>query len=478
MSTRLGLDLSAESAALAHVRERRARPELRGFAVLDAVGDLDAIATVLREVRRARRFPRHVDVVAWPRDPRLDAVRKAGLIVEQVISPGEALARAVRLHQPVPAPGAVTVALSLHVDSGALAIVRDGAVLREQRLAWTTSPIGIERSGLLRRYAFLAELTEHLRGALASVQDEHGAVAGEILTCGSLPDLRSLTMPLAEEFDVDVETLDSVDDIDIRVKNTSLEQMRDWIAALRLAVAAGTRRPPGRGARDRRRIVRVAIPAGVAAALATVLLLWGALLAERSPLVAPRLPAALAPAAGSAPVAETSAVSAPPADPASGPLAVSPSSAESGLLAAEPPTAGAGGRLRERAAGVTPLPARAMDSPSPIPAHASALPASDAASARPAEVRVAASVSRPEPAVTAPRALRTGAIHRDAGFTVTSILWSADRQLAVIGGRILSVGDVVEGTRIVEIQPAGVIVRDRAGVLRRAELGRTPGEAP
>ncbi|HSL20720.1 MAG TPA: hypothetical protein VK886_04235 [Vicinamibacterales bacterium] len=57
-----------------------------------------------------------------------------------------------------------------------------------------------------------------------------------------------------------------------------------------------------------------------------------------------------------------------------------------------------------------------------------------------------------------------------ASFTVASILWSPDRQLAFIGGRIVAVGDIVDGARVVEIRQDSVLVRDAQGRLRRAVL--------
>jgi hypothetical protein len=50
-------------------------------------------------------------------------------------------------------------------------------------------------------------------------------------------------------------------------------------------------------------------------------------------------------------------------------------------------------------------------------------------------------------------------------------LYSADRQLAIIDGRIVGVGDVVRGARIVEISATAVMLRDAQGRLRRLPLG-------
>jgi hypothetical protein len=58
-----------------------------------------------------------------------------------------------------------------------------------------------------------------------------------------------------------------------------------------------------------------------------------------------------------------------------------------------------------------------------------------------------------------------------APLEVTSILWSADRKLAIVNGRILGVGDTIQGFEVVEVRQDAIIVRNRAGRLLRAALG-------
>jgi hypothetical protein len=75
---------------------------------------------------------------------------------------------------------------------------------------------------------------------------------------------------------------------------------------------------------------------------------------------------------------------------------------------------------------------------------------------------------------TVPAGSTSGRAILPATFTVTSILWSRERQLALVDGVIRHVGDTVDGARIIEIQQDAVLVSDRAGRLRRASLVR-PG---
>src|SRR5205085_9475252 len=54
--------------------------------------------------------------------------------------------------------------------------------------------------------------------------------------------------------------------------------------------------------------------------------------------------------------------------------------------------------------------------------------------------------------------------------TLGTILYGADRKLAIIDGRIVQVGDDVRGARVVEITPNSVLFRDPQGQLRRLSL--------
>jgi hypothetical protein len=55
--------------------------------------------------------------------------------------------------------------------------------------------------------------------------------------------------------------------------------------------------------------------------------------------------------------------------------------------------------------------------------------------------------------------------------SLETILYGPDRQLAIVDGRIVGVGDIVRGARIVEISPNAVMLRDAQGRLHRLALG-------
>jgi hypothetical protein len=52
-----------------------------------------------------------------------------------------------------------------------------------------------------------------------------------------------------------------------------------------------------------------------------------------------------------------------------------------------------------------------------------------------------------------------------------TILYSPDRKLAIVNGRIVGPGDEVNGARIVDITPTTVLLRDAQGRLRNLTLG-------
>jgi hypothetical protein len=52
-----------------------------------------------------------------------------------------------------------------------------------------------------------------------------------------------------------------------------------------------------------------------------------------------------------------------------------------------------------------------------------------------------------------------------------TILYSPDRKLAIVDGRIVGPGDPVSGARVVDITPSTVLLRDGRGRLRSLTLG-------
>jgi hypothetical protein len=92
----------------------------------------------------------------------------------------------------------------------------------------------------------------------------------------------------------------------------------------------------------------------------------------------------------------------------------------------------------------------------------------------PSRVARSTAVARSEPpAEAASRARPAPEPERALPFDASlgTILYSPDRQLAIIDGRIVGLGDEIRGARIVDITPAAVSLRDAQGKLRRLSLG-------
>jgi hypothetical protein len=99
--------------------------------------------------------------------------------------------------------------------------------------------------------------------------------------------------------------------------------------------------------------------------------------------------------------------------------------------------------------------------------------APQAAAERPIVVPPPAAVERPARTEQAPRAKpappQEVALPFDA--VLGTILYSADRKLAIIDNRIVGIGDEVRGARVTEITATAVFLRDTQGKLRRLALG-------
>ena len=107
-------------------------------------------------------------------------------------------------------------------------------------------------------------------------------------------------------------------------------------------------------------------------------------------------------------------------------------------------------------------PAPATPAPVAAPVVRTPAPREEPASA-PAAVAVPSVVRRPEPPP----------VPFDA--VLGTILYSPERKLAIVNGRIVGPGDEVNGARIVDITPTTVLLRDAQGRLRSLTLGgRTP----
>jgi hypothetical protein len=403
---------------------------------------IDTFTSAVRQARKSLNLPKRCRAVVWGlpdgadrKDPTarplIAPLRGAGFRVDRIISPCNALAALARLR--TPRGEGATCWLAVNRTGVAMVVVSPGRQLYSHSFAWD-STVGSSGSQarLLQRYSLVAFLAPEIRRAMA-VARQKGTPVDAIVTCGNLPEIRSLTMPLIEELDVEVETLDSLDGL--AVEPDASDRLLEVAASLRLACAGAIARPTRRrdeskgkgssgGSRSILRFLRLA-----AVILGVLAIGWAAWtyppVAHRpAPSVARKLAAA-----------ETAPSNTPPPlrllAPPPAPAAVVSVAARS-ALDTQAPAADKTAAERERSA---PAPSGARK-----PAEANPMP-------------------MPEPL-------------NDPVPHVTAILIASDRRMATLGdGRIGTVGDVLGKRVVVGIDERAVALQEPSGVQIRVALG-------
>jgi hypothetical protein len=327
-----------------------------------------------------------------------------------------------------------------------------------------------------------------VRRAIAAAKDKGTTVDG-IVTCGNLPDLRSLTMPLIEELDIEVETLDSLEGLQMTPELA--DKLAEVAPAIRLACAAALARETRtvdeamrRRSRMRTRAILLLRVAALLAILGGAAYAWYVSIYSRRPVLTP----VTKPATQRQPPVTTGSTSAPAASKPSPAVTPSPTNTVAAATTPKPPA---------NATVTTPAPlptspsqpstaARATSAP---PSSASATPQAAAkAPPRPAPAltpsapaQPSASLNKQPPAVVSPAraapAARPPAPAReplkDPLPKITAILVAADRRLATIGdeGRIVAVGDTIGRRVVAAIDDRTVLLREPSGLQIRVGLG-------
>jgi hypothetical protein len=467
MRTVTGVELGPDSCVIARVRPLGDRVELSAVRGLKAEdwNERQPLAQNLAEARRTARLPRTARVVAWGLHESASAgdpltrtlvapLREAGFEVETVVSPAQALALLAR-RRPRPAGRGGTVWLALNRQGAAIAIVDAGELLYSREFTWHYRPAASVKDELLQRYSLVAHLAPEVRHGLDVVGAQRDVMIGSVVTCGDLPDLRSLTMPLIEELDIEVETLDTLEGLDVSGVSDR-DDLAERASAVCLAVTVGAGEPSTHRSRQARLWLTAA---AVAAAL--TLAGWFASKAFTTPTTSA---AAAAPAAGS--TARTPALAAKPLPlepqpaPTVAPVAVNPVvSAPSPSTDASTPAATTGRLVasafrRKDGAGGS-LPPRGGS-------HASEL--TPVQTTRTRSDRAIAGLVRPVAAVMKPL---TAPVPQ-----VNSILVAPDRRLAVVAGEIVREGDAVGPRILIRIEPDAVVLREPSGHEVRVPIRR------
>lgn len=458
-----------------------ARTSVRGRDVTVSAAELltpssfpgtEAFVAALRNTRRALRLPRRCRVVLWglpdgatPRDPgaaaALAPVTAAGFRVERVVTPCNALGALARV-KPLRGDDAICW-VAINTGGVAIAAIRPGQQIYARAFGWN-SAVGStgSQARLLQRYSLVSYLSPEVKRAMVAA-NAVGYPIRAVVTCGNLPDLRSLTMPLIEELDVEVETLDSLDGL--LVSPTALDRLTDIAAAIRLAcagVVARRTRPWDLAERGAAR--RSAALWRAAAVVALLMALGGAYSAydwwsTRTATPAPASTVAKAPpppAQSKPPAALPRPGTGQREQPRATPQPEAPKAAQQ-TRPAPPPAA----RAETPPVRTDPPPAIASREPASPPPSATAPPPSGSVPSLTIQPRYS-----PAPPAPAPELLK------DPLPRVTAILVSNDRRYAAIDGKhVVGIGDAVGRRVVVRIDDRTVTLREPSGARVRVGLG-------
>ena len=420
MTYATGIELGPTSLVLVSARPAENGMDVAAVQTLAPISDARRLSEALRFARRTGRLPRRARLVSWgltapsspddpARQPLLQPFEDAGFTIEALLTPAEALAQlAASRRRPSDEPVAW---LSVNIHGAVIAIVNASEILYSRTLTWKYNPAArTGREQLLQRYVLVMHIAPELQHGIGVVRTNHGKRVETVVTCGNLPDLRSLTMPLIEELDMEVETLDSTDGLRPG-RSLPTDTLADTAPVIRLATAAAVM-PQAAG--------RLSVLPAVAAAL--LLIAGGWLAASALRLSSNRAPVQ--------PVIQRDAEA--PAMPfVEGPRAASPTMAPD-----------------VTPADATPTPP-AVESPAPAASTGSA-----SASGPVGGLGSAAVSQMPQ---------RSLHFRLPAVPPVTSILVDGGRRMALIGGEIVTVGDFVGLRVVVRIDHRSVVLRDPSG---------------
>jgi Tfp pilus assembly PilM family ATPase len=170
---------------------------------------------------------------------RLRPIIDAGFLVEGVTTPCGALWSQARLRRPS-LPGQVHAHVALGVSQSALGIFGDGGLLYARDLDWgyAATPAG---SAVRDREILSDRLSAELRRSFLYLKQYWEEDVSQVLLCGDMPEIRSLTVPLIERLNIEVETLDTLEGFDTA---TLPEGFAELAAALRLASSIAVEPPP------------------------------------------------------------------------------------------------------------------------------------------------------------------------------------------------------------------------------------------
>ncbi|MCX6550322.1 MAG: hypothetical protein NTY02_04810 [Acidobacteria bacterium] len=175
---------------------------------------------------------------------RIQPLVDAGFSVQGVVTPAMAHAALVRQRW-ASFPDAVTAVLSINSRATALTILRGAVVLFAREMPWGHETERAEQvGGIIDASGFAARLASEVRRSLVFMKQSHHVDVSHLLVCGDVPDMRSLTGPLMQELNVEVETLDSLEGLDLSRLPEPADEFRSRLGALRTAWAIASDAAP------------------------------------------------------------------------------------------------------------------------------------------------------------------------------------------------------------------------------------------
>jgi len=170
----------------------------------------------------------------------LRPIAEAGFVVEGVTTPCGALWSQARLRR-ASMPGEVHAHVALGISQSALGIFSDGLLLYARDLDWgyaassAGTPVAHDRDVLANR------LATELRRSFLYLKQYWEQDVSQVLLCGDMPEIRSLTAPLIERLNIEVETLDTLEGIDTA---TLPDGFAERASTFRLASSIAVQPPP------------------------------------------------------------------------------------------------------------------------------------------------------------------------------------------------------------------------------------------
>jgi hypothetical protein len=441
MASATGIEIGPDSFLFADVRPVRGDDaevlSAQRFAASEWPADRDLFVDALRSIRRDHRFPRRAAAVLWNtagavdgaahHDP-LASLTAAGFEIVSVMTPPQALthvATTVRRGDPSDA----IAWLALNTRGASIAIVRDGLLLFARTFAWTYRDLQTSKAQLLQRYLLISHLAPELAHGFKTVREADGATVSLIVTCGNLPELRSLTLPLIEELDIEVETLDSPAGL-VAGRNLRSGEFTDLAPAVRIATAAALTA----GALPRRDSMLIQGSRFAAAAAVIAALAWAGYSFWHSAQLSPAQQS-------SAPQRTSPAIAA--AAPRSTPSQLPTNPTQTSVSTAPLPVATRGSDEPNRAG------LAAQDTPRRVsPEQSHRVPSDTKTAATPQASSPAASLNEPLP-------------------RIDSVLIDQDRRLAILDGAVVGVGDLVGSRVVVAIAREAILLREPSGRIVR-----------